>query len=295
LIAGNIACEREKKEPPYTTNSPPSITSLSVIPENPRKENELSLIVQADDPNRDIISYTYQWLKNDTEIPGEDKRSLKTKDVRRGDIIQVRVTPSDGKEDGKSVLSAGVKIRNSSPVIQEVGIEPKIGYANDSLKAYVKGFDADGDSVSFIYQWERNGTVLSEEKAEAIEKNRFKKGDSITVTVTPNDGDGLGIAKKSAPVIIANSPPMIVSSPPTAIDGTTYSYQVKANDADSDSMTFALKSSPKGMEIDSKMGLIRWEVTNKDKGNHPVEIEVSDPEGAKSFQRFTLTVDTKSL
>jgi hypothetical protein len=52
-----------------------------------------------------------------------------------------------------------------------------------------------------------------------------------------------------------------------------------------------LKSGPKGMEMDKKTGLIRWEIRKEDRGNHSVEIEVSDDAGAKSIQRYTLTID----
>ena len=47
------------------------------------------------------------------------------------------------------------------------------------------------------------------------------------------------------------------------------------------------------MAIDRDKGLIRWEIRKEDKGTHSIEIEASDPEGAKSTQRFTLTVDFK--
>jgi hypothetical protein len=44
------------------------------------------------------------------------------------------------------------------------------------------------------------------------------------------------------------------------------------------------------MEMDKNTGLIRWEIRREDKGSHSVEIEVSDNEGARSIQRYTLTV-----
>jgi hypothetical protein len=92
---------------------------------------------------------------------------------------------------------------------------------------------------------------------------------------------------------LSNSPPLILSSPPTSVEKTTYIYQVRANDPDNDPIAFTLKSSPKGMEMDKNTGLIRWEIRKEDKGTHSVEIEVSDDSGAKSIQRYTLTIDFK--
>jgi len=203
------------------------------------------------------------------------------------------VTPSDGKVNGIPFLSSAVKILNALPVIQVVGIEPKVAYVTDRLKVNVKSSDSDGDFIYYTIQWAKNGVVLNEERGETLEEGRFKKGDSITVIVTPDDRETLGAPKKSEPLIISNSPPLILSSPPTSVEKTTYIYQVRANDPDNDPIAFTLKSSPKGMEMDKNTGLIRWEIRKEDKGTHSVEIEVSDDSGAKSIQRYTLTIDFK--
>jgi hypothetical protein len=274
-------------------NRPPIITSVNIAPQTPNKESDLDVITRSQDPDGDPVTYHYQWIKNNEEILGEDKNILKSGNFKKGDLIQVRVTPSDGKVEGKPFLSVPVKILNSPPVIQDVRIEPKMAYANDHLKVQVKSYDVDGDSIYYTYQWEKNGVVLTEEKTEALEKGRFKKGDSIAVTVTPNDGESQGISKKSEPITILNSPPIIISSPPTSVEGNDYIYQVKAYDPDNDPIFFALKSAPKGMEIDKETGLVRWAIRGQDRGTHSIEIEASDKEGAKSFQRFVLNVEIR--
>jgi hypothetical protein len=232
-------------------------------------------------------------MRNGEEIVGENKSTLKSGNFKKGDLIRVKVTPSNGKVEGKPFLSDPVKILNSLPVIQEVRIEPRMASPRDNLRVYVKSFDADGEFVYYTYQWEKNGAILNEEKAEILERTRFKKGDSIRVTVTPDDRETPGSSKKSEPVIISNSPPIIISSPPTSTEGSIYLYQVKASDADNDPMVFSLKSARKGMEIDKNTGLIRWEIRPEDKGSYLIEIEASDNEGAKSVQRYTLTVELK--
>ena len=93
-----------------------------------------------------------------------------------------------------------------------------------------------------------------------MEKGRLKKGDSIAVIVTPDDRETLGTLKKSEPFIILNRPPLIVSSPSASVENATYSYQVKAYGQDNELIFSALKSGPKGMEIDKDTGLIRWAV-----------------------------------
>ena len=275
------------------TNSPPLIISVNILPEAPRKDSELNVFVRSQDPNGDSITYRYQWVKNDDEMTGEDKSVLKDGNLKKGDLIRVRVIPSDGKENGKPFLSDPAKILNSAPVVREVLIEPKAAYVTDRLKAKVNSSDIDGDSINYTYKWENKGEVLNEESGELLERGRFKKGDSIAVTVTPNDVESIGIRKKSKPVTIANSPPIITSSPPNKTDGNIYTYQVIANDPDNDPVMFTLKTAPKGMGIDKETGFIRWEIQKGDKGKQSIEIEVSDSEGGMSFQRYTLTIEVR--
>lgn len=294
LLLGIFSCGRsDKVDPKSKTNSPPVIRSVTILPENPTRGKDLSVTVQGEDPDRDPINYLYQWMKNDAEMVGEKMNVLKSGTFKKGDTILVKVIPYDGKAEGKPFLSNPVKVLNTPPIIQEVKVEPKIASASEDLKAVVKGFDLNRDFIYYNYQWEINAKVLPEERKEILERNRFKKGDSIAVTVTPDDRDVTGAFKKSDAVVISNSPPVIVSSPPTSVEKSTYLYQVKANDPDNDPVTFVLKSGPKGMEIDKNTGLIRWEIRKEDKGAHQVEIEASDNEGAKSNQRYLLTVEFK--
>jgi hypothetical protein len=86
---------------------------------------------------------------------------------------------------------------------------------------------------------------------------------------------------------------MIISSPSNKTDGNTYTYQVKADDPDGDPIIFSLKTAPKGMEIDKETGLMKWEIRKGDQGTQSIEIEASDNEGAKSFQRYTLSVEVR--
>jgi hypothetical protein len=292
LFLGVLACAKGKEAEVKTkTNSPPVITSVSILPEKPTKESELNLSIQSKDPDGDPITYQYQWLKNEEEIIGQNQNTLKKVNFKKGDLIQVRVTPFDGKVNGTPLLSPSLRILNSPPIVQEIWIEPKVAYGTDRLKAYVKSSDSDGDFIYFTYQWEKNGVVLNEERGEFLERGQFKKGDSMAVIVTPDDRETLGTPRKSGPLIISNSPPLIVSSPPTSVEKLTYIYQVRANDPDNDPIIFTMKSGPKGMEMDKNTGLIRWEIRREDKGSHSVEIEVSDNEGARSTQRYTLTVE----
>ena len=291
-LCGILSCEGSDTTASRSkANSPPVITSVRILPDKPTKEIELRVNIEGHDPDGDPMAYRFQWIRNDGHIPEENRNVLVWNGLKKGDAVQVRVTPTDGKIEGKPFFSPPVRILNSPPIVLQVDVEPKQAYASDILTVKVKGSDVDGDFLYYLYEWEKNGTVLTEERSDVLGRGRFRKGDSISVTVTPDDREVLGKPKKSDPVIISNSPPMIVSSPPTSVTGALYTYEVKATDPDDDPIIFSLKRGPKGMEIDSKTGLIRWEIRKEAKGAHIVEIEASDNAEARSFQRYTLTVD----
>lgn len=289
-----LACEKDMELRP-NSNRPPVITSVHILPEKPHIDSDLNPIVQCNDPDGDPVTYSYLWIRNDEEIIGEKQSLLKSGLFKKGDLIQVKIIPSDGKVEGKPYVSPPVRILNSAPEIEEVSIQPKMAHADDRLKAIVKASDKDRDFIYFNYRWERNGVPLPEENTDVLEKGKFKKGDSIVVIVTPDDREILGSPKKSESVVISNSPPLIFSSPPTSSQGNSFSYRVQAQDPDGDVITFALRKAPKGMEIDNGTGLIRWEISKEARGAHSIEIEAADKEGATSLQRFTLNVDFKQF
>ena len=289
---GVLACGREERATSGARqNHPPTITSVTLLPENPNHESDLSLVVQCEDPEGDSMTYEVQWMINDREISGSDGSLLKSGNFKKGDSIRAKITPSDGTTRGKPFLSPIVRINNSPPVIEKVWIEPKVVRAQDQLKVVVESSDQDKDFVYYTYQWEKNGTILSEEKAETLEPGQYKKGDSLSVVVVADDREARGTPKRSDPLVVSNSPPLITSSPPTSLKGNAYLYQVKAEDPDLDPISFALTSGPKGMVIDQTTGLLRWEIQKENEGTQVIEIEASDPDGSKSLQNYTLSVE----
>src|SRR5262249_62174269 len=69
------------------------------------------------DPDGEAVSYRYQWYKNGVAIPGATAATL---DLTRpgnatiGDVLTVRVIPSDASASGLTVASAGVTVVNAA-------------------------------------------------------------------------------------------------------------------------------------------------------------------------------------
>ncbi len=76
-----------------------------------------------------------------------------------------------------------------------------------------------------------------------------------------------------------------------SVTRSTYQYDAEAEDPDvGDVLTFSLDQSPVGMTIDVDTGLITWDVTATDVGDHDVTVRVEDPGGLFDTQSFTVSV-----
>lgn len=174
----------------------------------------------------------------------------------RGDQIVCVATPSDGLDDGRAVRSAPILVRNTLPVIGSVTLSTLSPAEGDVISATIAGTtDDDGDEVSFAYAWSVNGTVVS--TSDTLGSELFNKGDTIVLSVTPNDGleDGLAVASAAATAI--NTLPVVdsVSLSPTSPDtDDLLTAAVTASDIDGDELTFTYTWTVSGSVVSGQTG-----------------------------------------
>ena len=148
--------EEEASSPQYvSTNTPPKIVSARIIPDPAYTNTDLSVEVECEDIDGDLITYTYQWMKakeGDTvdkgvEIEGETESTLSHEKFVRGDAIAVKVTPFDGRDEGLTYRTKYVVIANSPP---EITSRPPEIIPNKKIYTYqVEVSDPDGDQIKF--------------------------------------------------------------------------------------------------------------------------------------------------
>ncbi|MEM7827060.1 MAG: putative Ig domain-containing protein, partial [Candidatus Aenigmatarchaeota archaeon] len=117
----------------------------------------------------------------------------------------------------------------------------------------------------------------------------FKRGDLVSVKITPFDGKDYG-KPKVLKTEIKNTAPRIIEHKKAKIEGLLYTYQVNATDADGDKLTYSLKYAPDGMSIDPSTGFIKWNVPPEFKGKVPVTVSVTDGYGGEAVQSLTLEI-----
>jgi hypothetical protein len=104
-------------------NSPPSIDSVIITPQNPNAGDDLwAMPVGYSDPDEgDYRSYmdnenyyhvffVYDWTVNGEEIDGVTGETLENTFFDQDDIVRVTVTPSDGENYGEPVVSENITI-----------------------------------------------------------------------------------------------------------------------------------------------------------------------------------------
>ena len=112
----------------------------------------------------------------------------------------------------------------------------------------------------------------------------------VTVQVLDTYGAGSQLVY-SLRVRAVNTPPVILTAPPTTgAVGSTYLYQVGAEDIDQDRLTFTLVGGPDGMTVDANTGLVQWTPVVGQDGTADVEISVSDSLGASVTQVYSIEV-----
>ena len=112
------------------------------------------------------------------------------------------------------------------------------------LRVDIQGEDADGDGVTYRYQWVVNGVPAPGATAPVFKPERLKKGDRVTTEIVPTDGKADGAVFTTGPVTIGNTAPSIVEmhlEPVPLHRGETLKVKVVVADPDGDPVTLTYK------------------------------------------------------
>jgi len=154
-------------------------------------------------------------------------------------ILIIIVLSIRGKEDKVAVKDASVQEKKEMVTDEKKNVQAgrrlaaRMAPEFPTVKQDIEVLVADGGNVT--YKWEKNGSVLDGETSARLRKDKFKKGDNISVTAIA-DGE-----TAVASVLIKNSPPEVKAVPfsPQAIyRGVDITVMPKGFDADGDEVNF---------------------------------------------------------
>jgi hypothetical protein len=269
-------------------NVEPMIRSLRFEPASPVAGQALRVIADTFDADGDAVGLSYVWSIQGNEVRG-DSEQMTFPQLKKGELIEVTVTPTDGKVHGQP-MSAETSVANQAPSFIALHMEPSTQIqAGTPIVAKPNSHDFDDDSVLYQYSWTVNG-LPQPVKGDTLITTKLKRGDLVQVTVVATDGEAESPPARSEELEIQNSPPEIVSTPSSPDADGAFVYQLEVKDADDRHFTYKLARSPQGMEIDLVSGRIDWTPSADLAGSFPVEIVVDDRNGGRSRQSFELSI-----
>ncbi|MBW2699896.1 MAG: VCBS repeat-containing protein [Deltaproteobacteria bacterium] len=238
-------------------NTPPVAPTISLVPNPVRTRDDLKVRIQQEsaDPDGDRIRYRYAWLKDRRIQKGLRGDKISAKRTRKGERWTVVVTPNDGEVSG-AAARVSTTISNTPPDAAAVSLRPKRPRVTDQIKVQVDrpGRDADGDRVSYRFDWRLDGVPLDVPRSASFLPASFgKKNGKIEVDVVSIDGSEEGKSVRGG-ITIVNTPPTapkirIVPLKPTTRQDLRVQILDPARDPDSDALRYQVSWRKDGKEM----------------------------------------------
>ena len=180
----------------------------------------------ADADGLDNVSFTYQWIADDSAIAGATASTYTLGAADDGKAVKVRVSFTDDAGHAESLTSAAAAAVAAKPNSPATGQPTISGTAQlgETLTADTSDIaDADGlDNVSFTYQWIADDSAIAGATASTYTLGAADDGKAVKVRVSFTDDRGRAETLTSAAtdaVAVAARPNSPVTGAPT-ITGT---------------------------------------------------------------------------
>src|SRR5712692_3753310 len=153
-------------------------------------------------------------------------------------------TPPGSTGAPAPVASGGGPSGNHPPSVLSARIYPADVTLDTELRVDIQSEDADGDRITYRYQWLVNEIPAADATAPVFTAERLKKGDRVTAAIVPTDGKAEGAVFTTGPVSVGNTAPDIAEihlEPALLYRGMTIKVKVVAADPDGDPFTLSYK------------------------------------------------------
>ncbi len=199
-----------RTEPVTVVNTPPVVSHVTVEADPPDKGNRVHAQVEAVDPDRDEVHYTYRWWRNDKQVQEGEDGVLDTTGFGRKDVVVVEVIARDQDAAAAPVRSAPSALGNSPPLIVS---NPAALMNREQYEYVVQAKDVDGDSVTYGLETGPPGMTIDKTTGQVTWKLTPGVGGTHRVKVMAEDGQG-GTAWQEFELSIPSTAQSLTSSPP---------------------------------------------------------------------------------
>jgi hypothetical protein len=176
-----------RSEPVMVANTPPLVSHVTVEADAPEKSNRVLAKVEAIDPDRDEIHYSYRWWRNDKQVKEGEENVLDTTGFGRKDIVVVEVIARDQDAAAAPVRSAPSALGNSPPLIVS---NPAALTNREQYEYVVQAKDVDGDTVTYGLETGPPGMTIDKTTGQVSWKVAPGVAGTHRVKVMAEDGQG---------------------------------------------------------------------------------------------------------
>lgn len=128
-------------------NSPPRAISVKLDPPAAVYRGvDLRAVPVGVDADGDEIRWSYEWVINQATSPSNTTSILPGDRYRRGEVVTVRVIPSDAEAEGAPYIPLPITIPNAPPVFTSA---PLAAFTSEMYRYEAHADDADGDTVRY--------------------------------------------------------------------------------------------------------------------------------------------------
>ncbi len=213
----------------------------------------------------------------------------------------IRTAPTNGTDDVTitgSETETGIdfgSVRNPNQTVYPPHFESQPPTTEGLGGQYVydaRASDLQGDPLTYDLVVKPDGMAVDPSTGIVVWTPTAAQLGSQNVILRVTDSQG-GVDLQSFQVLVFGSdvPPTITSTPlGPAVAGSAYEYDVIAQSASSEALTYALNNPPMGMAIDPKTGVLTWTPDASQVGTAAVDVVVTDSGGGSADQSFQLQV-----
>lgn len=232
------------------SNRAPVITNELLSPTSIGNSSVVTCSSDVSDPDGETTTTTYEWTQNGSIMSNGNSIDLATYSIQVGDLITCSITAEDGY-GGTTTASVSNTVTNAAPEVTSLELTPNPMYTESTLTAIASATDAEGDAISYLYDWSVNSSLMQSGTSPELDGSYFEKGDIVQVTLTVNDAFGTGIPE-SASLACQNTapePPTLLLSPTSPIeqaDDLLCEIGTAATDVDGDSLSYTFSWTQNG-------------------------------------------------
>jgi len=193
--------------------TPTAPAQVVIAPLSPTSSSDLTATASGStDPDGDLVTYQFEWASSTNggrtwSAWGNPGATLDHALITRDELWKARARASDGALVSGWVQSSSVTILNAAPAAPTVSIAPLGPTPNQDLTATAHSTDADGDVITYVYQWSRStngGTTWDawSSTGSVLTKDMTELRDMWRVRAMATDGTLSSAWAVSAPVTI---------------------------------------------------------------------------------------------